>query len=169
MPTVTNPGTEYTNTMAITAMGAKAGGNPLHHDIYNNAAAIAAMGAKADGNPLHHDRTPEGASLTVTDVEVFNAAAPTSYTDLDLSGQVGSNYALVLLKVTTDGQKRIQVRKNGDTDDFEQGHLYAGGAAFAFGDSGKAVVFMVATDNSGVIEWKGETGTFVVDLIAFIK
>jgi len=36
-----------------------------HHTKYTNVEAVTAMGAKADGNPLHHDKTALGnASLT---------------------------------------------------------------------------------------------------------
>ena len=71
---------KYTNAEAVTAMGAKADVNPLHHDKaaewgatehtaigdgaphhakYTDGEAVAAMGAKADVNPLHHDKAAE--------------------------------------------------------------------------------------------------------------
>lgn len=112
-----------------------------------------------------------GATLTVAETEVFNGSPVNAWTDLDLSGTIGTKSALVLLKIThTTASLYFSVRKNGDTDEF-----YAtakGGVAYAENiGANHRVVFVVATDSSGVIEWKsGSTsGVAVIDIIAYIK
>ena len=99
---------KYTNAEAVTAMGAKADVNPLHHDKaaewgatehtaigdgaphhakYTNAEAVAAMGAKADVNPLHHDKAAEWGA---TEHTAIGDAAPhhAKYTDGDARGAI---------------------------------------------------------------------------------
>jgi len=110
------------------------------------------------------------ATLTVAETEVYNAAAPTAYTDLDLSAVVGSNAALVLLKFKGDDTDiSFAIRKNGDTDDFEPVSTSLAGVA-----AGRPRAFFVAlwvpTDSSGVIEWIADVAdTATVDVMAYIK
>lgn len=114
--------------------------------------------------------TIPAATLTVTETEVFNGTSPTSWTDFDLSGTVGANAALILLKIRGIENKSVAVRKNGDTDEFYQTGTYAAGAAAFYGKSGAYLVVIAATDSAGKIEWKTEDAqTYTVDIIAFIK
>lgn len=120
------------------------------------------------------DVAAAGASLTVSETEVFNGTSPTSWTDLNLSSTVGSQSTLVLLKIR-DGSSgsTIAVRKNGDTDVFyntsiPQGSGY-GVAAFT-SLSTLLAVLLVATDSAGKIEWRTEVArTITIDIIAYIK
>jgi len=114
-----------------------------------------------------------GATLTVAETEVFNGTSPTSWTDLDLSGTIGSNAALVLLKFAGGiDDEGFAVRKNGDTDEFYiAAALEAHGVALAqFGNVACHIVLLAATDTVGKIEWITEAAkTYTVDIIAYIK
>lgn len=112
-----------------------------------------------------------GAQLFIAETEVWDGSAnsPIVWTDLDLSGVVGSNPALILLKVLYNGIKTIAFRKNGDTDQFYSANQNVG---CAIGDFGWFhAVFLVATDSSGKIEWITETANpnYTIDIIAYIK
>ncbi len=115
------------------------------------------------------------ASLTVAETEVFNGNSPNpaAWTDLDLSGVVGSNPALALVKFWQEGggmgPEAVAFRKDGDTDEFYD-PLAIGCAA---GDVAWTIhqVFLVATSPTGVIEWKFEAvgANCTIDIIAYIK
>lgn len=111
--------------------------------------------------------------LIVEDTEVFSSAAPTSWTDLDLSGTVGANTALVLLKLSSNtGGDDVAVRKNGDTDEFWNTNTTdaRGCALFQSITGGCHVVVIVCTDTAGKIEWKSQAGdSYTVDVMAYIK
>lgn len=112
-----------------------------------------------------------GAALVITEIEVFNGASPTVWTDLDLSAVVGANPALVVLKVYTGGASRdIAFRKNGDTDQFyDTDTTSARGAALVF--TKPFCVVIVATDADGIVEWITDVSyaTTTIDVIAYIK
>lgn len=114
-----------------------------------------------------------GAALTVAETEVYNGAAPTSWTDLDLSGTIGSNTALVLLKINYADYDigAIAVRKNGETDEFYTDENWGYGVARGSHAGGVHMVLLVATDTSGVIEWKCMVARdpTTVDIMAYIK
>ena len=114
-----------------------------------------------------------GSLLTVAETEVFSGTSPITYTDLDLSGVVGSNIALVLLKFSFSGISRsVVVRKNGDTDDFYEANAEAKGCVFAFcGLDSVHYVLWVPTDASGIIEWQASVNdaATTVDVMAYIK
>lgn len=115
---------------------------------------------------------PSISPLTVAETQVYNAAAPTTWTDLDLSAVVGGNPALVLLKViTATSARQTAFRKNGDTDEFYGAATNAFGVAL--GDPTNAVhcVYLVATDATGIVEWiqEGAAQTTVIDVIGYIK
>lgn len=110
-----------------------------------------------------------GANLVVAETEVFNGTSPTSWTDLNLSGVIGSNAALVILKVFC-VSARVVFRKNGDTDEFSTLTQDARGCALAKGSGVAHLVMLVATDANGVVEWTtlaAEAAT--IDIIAYIK
>jgi len=113
------------------------------------------------------------ATLTVAETEVFNGTVTTSgaWQDLDLSGTIGANAALVLLKAIQDtAVKTLAVRKNGDTDEFYRVNI-TGGCALVDMDTAPHHVFLVATDASGVIEicFESNAVTLVIDVITYIK
>lgn len=111
--------------------------------------------------------------LTVAETEVFNSTSPTSWTDLDLSGTVGANAALVLLKIQDAAASNdFAVRKNGDGDEFEHANAVgARGCAYAEDLTNTGfVVLLVATDTAGKIEWiSADARTVTIDIIAYIK
>lgn len=109
--------------------------------------------------------------LTVAEAEVFNGLSPSeSWTDLDLSGTIGSNAALVLLKFGATLDKKIAVRKNGDTDEFYHSLAEIGGCALYSHKGATHGVLIVATDAAGIIEWYTEAAeTTTIDVIAYIK
>ena len=100
--------------------------------------------------------------LGLDDGEVFTTdTGSTSFADLDLSGTVGSNTAIVILKVTNDEASspvNFVCRTNGETDDIG----YDGAAQFGAGTSGATILqsncayVQVITDSSGVIEHRIE-------------
>ncbi len=111
--------------------------------------------------------------LTVAETEVYNGNSPAAWTDLDISAVVGTNPALVLLKIyyPAGAQESFAFRKNGDGDEFYSGSYDSAGAAA--GSTVAANIFyavMVATDVLGVIEWKtdGVVAATTVDVIAFV-
>jgi len=126
------------------------------------------------GNVEERDVPTGGATLTVAETEVFSGTSPTVWTDLNLSAVVGANHALVLLKVVNASLTIgfVAVRKNGDTDEFgDSTYTYKAGAAQAYVDAKEHKVLLVATDASGIIEWRAQgarAGT-TIDVIAYIK
>ncbi len=113
-----------------------------------------------------------GVSLTVAETEVFNGISPTTWTVLNLSGTIGSNPALVILKIcVATGVTAVAVRKNGDTDEFfSTVTTYGTGAALSKALAGIHTVLVVTTDNTGKIEWKTNlASSSTIDIIAYIK
>jgi hypothetical protein len=104
----------------------------------------------------------------------FTGSMPTSWTDLDLSGTIGSNRCYVMLEVTPDEETDgILFRENGSSVDqnFATAATRSGwGASGGNGSSGSGVIFSCITDTAGVVEWKsvaaGHGGT-VVKLLAY--
>ena len=111
------------------------------------------------------DATGSGASVGNTKTQfVTNANCPTSWTDLDLSGTVGTKAALVHLSIesTAGDMNSISVRANGDGSEYHErtNEVSAYGIAVAHHDSGGSaprVVLSTFTDSSGVVEWICET------------
>ena len=111
-----------------------------------------------------------GINLTVGETEVFNGNSPNSWTDLDLSGTIGAQASLVVLKIYVDNSLVTAVRKNGDTDEFYSTTTQNFGAAHGENVTGVHIVLVVATDAAGIIEWKTQSATAnsTVDVIAYI-
>ena len=115
-----------------------------------------------------------GASLTVSETEVFSGTSPnpSAWTDLDISAVVGSNVALVLLKILNPdgGAQAVGFRVNGDADEsFDT----ANRGMSSNGDvgNGKYAYAVVATDSSGILEWRFEAvdiANITIDVVAFI-
>jgi len=129
------------------------------------------------GNVEEVDMPSGGATLTVADTEVFNDTPPTSWTDLDLSGTVGAQATLVMLKFIAKssgyGFNRVAVRRNGDTDEFFHTVDVPLGVATAEGDYDYHIVLLVTTDTDGRIEWRVEHVSLyvlaIIDVMAYIK
>jgi len=109
--------------------------------------------------------------LTVAETEVYNAAAPTAWTDLNLSGVVGSNVALVILKVDIANGISAAFRKNGDASEyFSTDTADARGCALVKGLSPVCLVVIVPTDAAGIIEWMAAAvNNVTIDIVAYIK
>lgn len=112
-----------------------------------------------------------GAILTVVETEVYNAAAPTTWTDLDLSSIIGHQATLVILKFSeTEAADAMAIRKKGDTDEVFTGVTCGGIAALSGGTAGNFLILLIVTDDNGVIEWRNEhNGVKTVDIVAYIK
>lgn len=86
---------------------------------------------------------------------VFSGVAPTTWTDLDINGTVGANYALVLFKVAcTVATGDIKFRPNGDNVVFSPHSV----SASAGGVSNSNVFILCKTDSAGVVEWMTDLG-----------
>ena len=100
--------------------------------------------------------------------EVFNGVAPTAFADLDLSGVVGSNLALVMLRVSTESAATYNIlstRPNGG--------VASGGTVVntdQYFKAGASATLLQKTDSSGIIEWyNGGAGmTVIVTVLAYI-
>ena len=144
---------------------------------YRGAATWERLAKGTEGQYLRQGANdPEwGSPLTVAETEVFNGTSPTAWTDLDLSGTIGANPALVLLKIYP-GEIGITcaVRKNGDTDEFysDSNPAYTCGAALLINKSDLIhEVAIVATNADGIIEWRtgAATAGTTIDIIGYIK
>ena len=120
-------------------------------------------------DPLTGDVRVDMLSADNHDHVAFAGAAPTVWTDLDLSAIVGANHAIVALAITnTATTYTYAVRRNGDTDTYNIGgtandHCQSGFNTIA----GEKIVLIVETDNAGIIEWKvaGNGLTTTVDVL----
>lgn len=125
-------------------------------------------GAGSGSSPVEIDVPSGGATIAFPGTEVFSGNAPTSFTDLDLSSVVGSNSALVLLRVLSSGASSgtsMYFRKNGDTaaqGDYGTNHI-------ANSDN-EASLVIVVTDASGIIEWMAAaTRNQIITVEAYVK
>ena len=111
------------------------------------------------------------ASLTVAETEVFAlGAAPNAWTDLDLSAVVGSNLALVLLKVQLTNTSTIAFRQNGDAEEHYSTVHYGANIAKSTGAYSDYTLVVVHTDNAGKVEWKkDDTDNVTIDVVAFVN
>lgn len=103
--------------------------------------------------------TQVATGLTVySGTQVYSGAMPTSYTDLDLSGTIGTNRALVTLSVEPDVNTEVAFRINGETKTVA-GTTAGGGTNFGAGfsaaavNNGAIVYLQILTDANGIVEW----------------
>lgn len=103
--------------------------------------------------------------------QVFSGIAPTSWTDLDLSSYVGSNRALVLIKVKgASGSSTHIFRPNGDTDEYWRcSDLSDMGAQGHKGECAEAGLVVVETDATGIVEWRGQGTNVTLTLLGYVK
>jgi len=116
---------------------------------------------------------PKSAALYLNDVEVYNGASPIAWTDLDLSGTVGIQNTLVILKITETGNVGVvdsAFRRNGDTDEFYQATRHSLACGYGGQNSAFHSVIMVVTDGAGIVEWiTAAARTVTIDIIGFIR
>jgi len=136
------------------------------------------LGAKelCDGSEtsLHsHAGGGGGGIFAISGAKIFNGSSPTSWTVLDLSEIVGNYSALVVLKISAiSDMDAVAVRTKDDVDEFWNTTADASAYGLALGhhDSVASLVLMVATNPSGMIEWRTEkAATATIDVIAYIK
>ncbi len=127
--------------------------------IYRNATVWARRAKGSIGQVLTQgadDPTWSGQNTIVfSTASLFSGTAPTSFTDLDISGTVGSNQAVCLIKVKNNSgdaaTQRFQFRKDDDGDSFVMGVSTTHNQTVADGD---ACYLIIVTDGTGVVEWK---------------
>lgn len=110
--------------------------------------------------------------LVVAQTEVFDGAAPTTFTDLDLSGVVGANLAVVILKVTqsSSASSTVAFRQNGDGDNSYPGGDRTMGVGGADIQQSIFANLVVITDSAGKVEWKAQAAdTFTIDVVAYLS
>jgi len=103
---------------------------------------------------------------------VYHGNLSTSWTDLDLSSHVGSNKALVLLAIATDGNYGygyMVMQKGGDETLI--GGTYWGNACGGFtAANGKYIYVVGVTDDDGIIRLKSTNSYYIyVKLLAYVK
>lgn len=130
-----------------------------------------ALTDNSDADSLHtHDSI--GIQFVNTVLLDDNTLA-TSYTDIDASATVGSNTAMLMLKIESDaadGGFRMSVRPNGDANDYSDGNAVGAGASGGDVDSNNAMILFVKTDSSGIFEYKASTANDgIITLIAYWK
>lgn len=100
-------------------------------------------------------------------VKVYdNTAAPTSWTDLDLSAIVGKTRALVFFKTKNrhaTNSEWFYFRSNGENDDVGNATGAACAISMAVLAAGRIIHYVMETDTKGIIEWK-TTGGYHTDL-----
>lgn len=112
-----------------------------------------------------------GATVAFPSTEVFDGSGncPNTWTDLDLSGVVGSNQALVFLRIyyDTNDAYATYFRKNGETINFDVSR----GPNQCAPDPEEGGYIVIVTDASGIVEWKcGAAVTGItVTVEAYIK
>lgn len=103
--------------------------------------------------------------------QVFSGAAPSTFTDLDLSAVVGASQRMVMLAVTcnTGGGYYYAFRTNGTTlVNTADGTIDGGTANFLISGTGLTGYVIVKTDTAGVIEWDTSgTPTTVISVQAY--
>ncbi len=103
---------------------------------------------------------------------LFDGTSPTSFTDLDISGTVGSNQAVCLIKVFNNSgdatNQLYKFRKDDDAADFDNLVGVSNGAS-TLADQ-EACYFIIITDATGVVEWKSNVAkTTVITMEAYLK
>lgn len=116
-------------------------------------------------------QTPVGGALFST-TQVYNAAAPGSYTDLDLSSVVGATQRMVLLVITNStasGAASYFVQRKGTSYSFDTSTVNPIGVQNARIGLNLAGSVIVATNSTGVIQWYSSltAGTTQVNVEAY--
>lgn len=130
----------------------------------------------ADGNVVFDANSKFQGVLQVMmgfpNTQVYNAAAPITFTDLDLSSVVGAYRAWVLLRVHNTGAlgTGYWFRENGDTDVTAEDATIPRGTGAAYLAGPQAGYFLVPTDNAGIVEWRaGAANVTTITVKSFIR
>lgn len=113
--------------------------------------------------------------LYFCDTEVFSGDSTAGWVDLDLSGTIGVNSAIVMLRVNRGaGSFACCVRQNGDTIEYMHSTLAERGGVgmtTALDSSTPSSIVICKTDSAGVIEHKENSADYAmtIDLLAYIK
>lgn len=123
-------------------------------------ATSAAPTADADiANKKYVDDQIEAQTID-DETQLHNAAAPTSWTDKDISGTIGSISALCLISVTPQVSHSYYFRKNGSSNSMAVLPM-TGGATYQV---------WIKTDSSGIFEWYSNSNdTTHLRLLAYKK
>lgn len=124
----------------------------------------------------HNDTSHVGTALirvNFADAQVHDTGAPVVYTDLDLSGVVGSRAAMVQLRVWNKHgslTKEYTFRSNGDAKVYTTLAATAAGATGNASISTDAIAYIwIKTDAVGIIEWLCSTAQDTeVRVVAYI-
>lgn len=114
----------------------------------------------------------DSSSITFVNTQVYSNTTPNIWTDLDLSSVVGSNTALVMIRVSSSNANQIVFRTNGDALSIGTNGYDFGVSGTGTGVSGGGGYVIVKTDSSGVVEWGSllnEGGTGTLNIIAYLK
>lgn len=136
--------------------------------------ATGADGITADNivdGTITNNKLAAGSCFVSDGTEVFDATSSTSYTDLDLSSYVGSNAALVYLKVKQTGTTvyNVYMRTNGDTDSASESTIDPYGCNSGRVRQDEFVNLVLVTDSNGIIEWRTSTAAAtVITLVGYI-
>lgn len=102
---------------------------------------------------------------------VYNGSAPTSWTDLDLSSDVGSNNAMINLEIQYVAGDEYSFRRNGRDNnvatsstsfDFSNVNFCSGNDSLGVTSTCSVVV---NTDSGGIVEWIATSGNYVAILL----
>jgi len=113
------------------------------------------------------------AELIIQETQIYAAAPPIAWTDLDISALLGIEIgsALVMLKVTETANvsnNGIAFRRNGDADEMYLANSVA--YAMASRNSTSFGVAIVFTDENGVVEWNaGNANAVTCDVMGYVK
>ncbi len=141
--------------------------------VYRNATVWARLAKGSAGQVLTmdaNDPTWTGQNTIVfSTAGLFNGTSPTSYTNLDLSGTVGSNQAVCLIKVfNNSGDATSQTYKFRKDDDADGFNASGTGGSGILNDQ-EAVYLLVVTDGTGVVEWFSNAAkTTVITMEAYL-
>lgn len=120
-----------------------------------------------------HDGIDSKKTAVFANTDVYNGNAPTSYTDLDLSGVTGAIRSIVMLLVLNNGGggTNFAFRTNGYTQGvgFNSSSAQGAGASGATLEAGYIGYIMVMTDANGVVEWKAtDAYSTVITVLGYI-
>lgn len=110
----------------------------------------------------------------VDSTEVFASATKNAtFQDLDLSSVVGSNVALVLLRVSSSAAVDIDFRVNGETTasgEMPSATENGAGCSGATVAANRISYVTVQTDSSGIVEWRNQnnTGNQTVKMVGYM-
>jgi hypothetical protein len=101
-----------------------------------------------------------------------NMTAADTFQDLDLSGTVGSNRAMVFLEVQVNGNVNYAVKPKGLGGIYARHDIATGGCSFINFDSANDFAYVwCMTDSNGEVQHGSNSGSenFVVKLLAYFK